>query len=234
MRQLSETRLADEGQLTEAGCGYTFFWIGRPADQPRTAGVGIAIKNSVLPKLESLPKGINERLMMLRIRLKGNQHLTFISVYAPTLTNDELIKEQFYEELDKVIRDTPANDKLLVVGDFNACVGSNAPNWKGVLGLHGVGKENSNGGLLLSKCAQHQLAITGTLFRQKEKYKTTWQHPRSKHWYLLDHILVRQCDIQDVHSTRVMRGAECWTDHRLARSKLSMRIPASKRSYISY
>ena len=29
---LSETRLADEGQLTEAGCGYTFFWIGRPAD----------------------------------------------------------------------------------------------------------------------------------------------------------------------------------------------------------
>jgi len=142
--------------------------------------------------------------MMLRIRLKGNQHLTFISVYAPTLTNDELIKEQFYEELDKVIRDTPANDKLLVVGDFNARVRSNASNWKGVLGLHGAGKENSNGVLLLSKCAQHQLAITGTLFRQKDKYKTTWQHPRSKHWHQLDHILARQCDIQDVHSIRVM------------------------------
>ena len=27
---LSETCLADEGQLTEADCGYTFFWIGRP------------------------------------------------------------------------------------------------------------------------------------------------------------------------------------------------------------
>ena len=50
---LSETRLADEGQLTEAGCGYTIFWIGKSADQPRTAGVGISIKNSVLPKLES-------------------------------------------------------------------------------------------------------------------------------------------------------------------------------------
>ena len=71
---LSETRLADDGQLTEAGCGYTFFWIGRPEDQPRTAGLGIAIKNSVLPMLESLPKGINERLMTLRIKLKGNQH----------------------------------------------------------------------------------------------------------------------------------------------------------------
>ena len=75
-----------------------------------------------------------------------------------------------------------------------------------------------------------QLAITGTLFRQKDKYKTTWKHPRSKHWHKLDHVLVRQGDIQDVHSTRVMRGAECWTDHRLVRSKLSLRIQAQKRA----
>ena len=57
---LSETRLADEGQVAESGCSYTFFWIGKPVDQPRTAGVGFAIRSSVLTKLESLPKGIND------------------------------------------------------------------------------------------------------------------------------------------------------------------------------
>ena len=98
---LSETRLADEGQVAESGCGYTFFWIGKPADQPRTAGVGFAIRSSVLTKLESLPKGINERLMTLRIKLKGNQYLTLVSVYAPTQTNDDSIKEQFSEDLDR-------------------------------------------------------------------------------------------------------------------------------------
>ena len=221
---LSETRFADEGQLTETGSGYTFFWIGRPADQPRMAGVGFAIRNSMLPKLESLPKGVNDRLMTIRIKLRGNRYLTLVSVYAPTLTNDDLTKELFYENLEKTINETPAEDKLIVLGDFNARVGKDAASWKGVLGLHGVGKENSNGILLLSKCAQHQLSITGTMFRQADKYKTTWQHPRSKHWHLIDHVLVRQRDIKDVHSTRVMRGAECWTDHRLVRTKLALHI----------
>ena len=42
------------------------------------------------------------------------------------------------------------------------------------------------------------------------------------------HILVRQCDI--LAFTRVMIGSKFWTDHRLGRSKLSMRIQASKRT----
>ena len=226
---LSETRFADEGQLTEAGSGYTFFWIGRPTDQTRLSGVGFVIRDSMLSKLESLPKGINDRLMTLRIKLRDNRYLTLVSVYAPTLTNDDISKELFYESLDKVISETPGGDKLVILGDFNARVGKDNVSWKGVLGPHGVGKENSNGIRLLSKCAQHQLNITGTMFRQADKYKTTWQHPRSKHWHQIDHILVRQRDMQDVHSTRVMRGAECWTDHRLIRSKLAIHIQPQKR-----
>lgn len=49
----SETCFADEKlwKLTEAGCGYTFLWIGRPANEPRTEALGtvsLAISNSVL------------------------------------------------------------------------------------------------------------------------------------------------------------------------------------------
>jgi len=55
-------------------------------------------------------------------------------------------------------------------------------------------------------------------------------HPRSKHWHLLDYVLVKVVDLQDVQITRVMRGAECWTDHRLVRTSLHIRIhpPARK------
>ena len=46
-------------------------------------------------------------------------------------------------------------------------------------------------------------------------------HPRSKHWHMIDYVITRRRDIKDVHITRAMRGADCWTDHLLLRSKLS-------------
>jgi len=49
-------------------------------------------------------------------------------------------------------------------------------------------------------------------------------HPRSKHWHLLDYVMVRRSDRKDVLLTRVMRGAECWTDHRMVRSTVRLQI----------
>ena len=221
---LSETRLFEEGSLTEPASGYTFFWKGRTQNEDRIHGVGLAIKTSLLKQLPDLPVGINERLMKIRLPLSKDRHATIISAYAPTLTSTEETIEQFYSDLSAVLHSVPANDKLILLGDFNARVGQDHARWEGVLGKHGVGKMNNNGLLLLSKCAEFELTITNTNFRQANKYKTTWMHPRSKQWHLIDYIIVRQRDIQDVLITRAMRGAECWTDHRLVRATLQMRI----------
>ena len=82
---LSETRLPDEGSLTERDQGYTFFWKGLPSGSPRIHGVGFAIRNSLLHLLPETPVGINERLMSLRIPLAKGRYLTILSVYAPTV-----------------------------------------------------------------------------------------------------------------------------------------------------
>ncbi|KAI0233313.1 hypothetical protein LSAT2_016415, partial [Lamellibrachia satsuma] len=85
-----------------------------------------------------------------------------------------------------------------------------------VIGRHGVGNINDNGVLLLSKCAEHELLITNTTFRMKYKFKTSWVHPRSKHWHLIDYVITRQRDRADVVISKAMRGSTaCWTDHRL-------------------
>ena len=67
---LSETRFADVSQLEEVGAGYTIFWIGKTADEPQQSGVGFAIKSSIVRNLSSLPRGISERIMTLRVSLE--------------------------------------------------------------------------------------------------------------------------------------------------------------------
>ena len=84
--------------------------------------------------------------------------------------------------------------------------------------------KNDNGLRLLSFCAENQLFITNTGFQLPTKWKVTWMHPRSRRWYLLDYVIVRKRDLQDVMITRVMRSAECWTDHRLVRSTMKLMI----------
>jgi hypothetical protein len=54
-------------------------------------------------------------------------------------------------------------------------------------------------------------------------------HPRSKHWHLIDYIIIRKTDRQDVRITKAMCGAECWTDHRLVISKMTFNIRAKRR-----
>ena len=83
---LSETRLAEEGLLKEVGAGYTFFWSGHKKEEGHEAGVGFAIKYNLVSKLSGLPKGINDRLMTLRLPLSGRRHATIVSAYAPTMT----------------------------------------------------------------------------------------------------------------------------------------------------
>ena len=211
---LSETRLPGEGQLSEQSAGYTFFWIGRGQDERREAGVGFAIKSNMVNKLSAPPKGINDRLMTVRLPLPRKRHATLISAYAPTLTNPDDVKAKFYEDLKDTISAVPRSDKLILLGDFNARVGRDHLSWDGVLGKNGVGNCNSNGLLLLETCAAHDLLITNSVFRLPKRNKTSWMHPRSKHWHLLDYVIIRQRDRRDVRVTKTMCGAECWTDHR--------------------
>ena len=157
---------AGRQERAEKSSGYSFFWSGCVPDDKRKAGVGYAIKTSLVGKLACPPKGVNDHLMTMRLPLHhGKKFATIISAYAPTMTNKDEMKDKFYEDFEYVISTVPTVDKLIILGDFNAKVGQDSTFWKGVLGKHGTGKCNSNGLLLLWTCAMHNLLITNYIFQ---------------------------------------------------------------------
>ena len=186
--------------------------------------MGFAIKKDIVTKLTEMPRPVSDRIMTMRLPLSNDNFATIISVYPPTMTNPDDNKEAFYNQLANVLSGIPHTDKLLLIGDVNARIGRENYKWPLVMGKHGIGKCNSNGELLLALCSEFELIVTNTMFKQKDERKTTWMHPHSKHWHMIDFIITRCRYKMDINSTRVMRGANCCTDHQMLRSKVAFRI----------
>ena len=62
---------------------------------------------------------------MISVHFQGKPfNITVIQVYAPTSNAEEAEVEQFYEDLQDLIKQTPQKDALFIIGDWNEKVGS--------------------------------------------------------------------------------------------------------------
>ena len=66
--------------------------------------------------------------MTLRLPLSGKRHAKLL------MTNLDEVKDKFYDDLDSVMSATPRTDKLILLGDFNARVGTDHESLEGVTG----------------------------------------------------------------------------------------------------
>ncbi|BHF69641.1 hypothetical protein SprV_0301268700 [Sparganum proliferum] len=99
-------------------------------------------------RLPCLPQDINDRLMRLCLPPRGSNFATTISSPLPMSSSGEE-KIKLYKDLRTLLASVPKADKLIVLGDFDARVGTGHAAWRGVLGPHGLGGFSDNGLLLL-------------------------------------------------------------------------------------
>nr|VZI00137.1 unnamed protein product [Spirometra erinaceieuropaei] len=199
---LSETRFAEQGQLEEE----------RHRGTPALSAAGHRRSPNEHP-----PASL------------GGRFVSIISAYAPPMTSSDTARDKFYEELHAVLATLSKADKLIVLHDFSARVGTDHAAWRAVLGPHDLDGSKVNGLFLLRTCAEHRLILTNSFFRLPMREKTTWLHPRSRQWHLLDYVLVRRRDQRDVLVTKTISGAEGWTVHRPVISKKWLRLQHRER-----
>ena len=84
------------------------------------------------------------------------------------------VKLKKLEDLQDLLELTPKKDVLLIIGDWNAKVGSQeAP---GVTGNFGLGVQNEEGQRLIEFCQENTLVIAITLFQQHRGDSTHGHH----------------------------------------------------------
>ena len=117
---------------------------------------------------------------MISVNFQGKSfNITVIQVYAPTSNTEEAEVEQFYEGLKDLLELTPQKDVLIIIGDWNAKVGSQET--PGVTGKFGLGIRNEAGQRLIEFCQENALVIANTLFQQHKRRLYTWTSPDGQH-----------------------------------------------------
>ena len=94
-------------------------------------------------------------------------NIRVIQVYAPITNAEEAEAEWFYEDLQDLLELTPKTDILLIIGDWNAKVGSQEI--PGVTGKFVLGIQNEAGQRLTEFCQENALVIANTLFQQHKR-----------------------------------------------------------------
>lgn len=219
---LSEVRWLNDGS-TRTSNGNTFIYSGNK--EKRINGVGLVLSPTANKALLHYAV-VSDRIISARFNSKF-RNISVIQCYAPTEPDDDATKDNFYSQLEAVLHSIPGGDIKILLGDFNAKVGSDNKNLQTVMGSQGLGQiRNDNGERLVDLCARHRLFIGGTKFIHKNIHKYTWESPDGVTRNQIDHIMISKLFLGCLLDVRTRRGADIDSDHQLLIGTFKLRPAA--------
>lgn len=211
---LCEMRRLDE--KIEEREGYILFQKGIIAGQ---RGVGFMIKKSLKENIVELI-GISDRLAVLNIKLPGYKKIwTITQVYAPTEKATKQDIEDFYNDLSDITMKYN-NNNIIIMGDFNAQVGTRETGEEHVLGKYSYGERSANGYRLLDFLIHNNLTLLNSIYKKKPRNKWTWLSPNGNNKNEIDFIITNK--VKHFNDTHVIQNLNFNTDHRMVRSCLNV------------
>ena len=111
-------------------------------------------------------KRVSDRLMAMKLEVKGSI-LNIVNVYAPQVNNNMEEKNDFWEDLDGLIKSTSKEERIVFGADFNGYVGQGNIGDEEVMGRYGAGTRNKEGLMVVDFGKRMDLAIVNTYFKKK-------------------------------------------------------------------
>ena len=152
----------------------------------------------------------------MKVRLISRS-VSIISVYAPTESDEDTEAERFYDKLQDLVINANKKDMLIILGDFNARVGSSETR---LHGRYNPDKRNEHGTRLVDFCHRNSLFLINTFFPHKKIHRCTWYHPGTREGHVLDYILISQKCRAQICDTRVYKKTVQTSDHNLLTSTI--------------
>ncbi|XP_039283900.1 uncharacterized protein LOC120351281 [Nilaparvata lugens] len=166
------------------------------------------VEKSMLVYLEDV-QYVSDRAIIISFKFK-TKRLKILQVYAPQVgcTDDE--KERFEEELESNLHNVG-----VVMGDFNAHVGSSRAGYEEVIGCFSYGTRNEEGEKLLDLCQRNGMRVANTWYKKRESHMITRYSWDGRNKSVVDYFLVDREWGRNLTNVKVIPSVSMDGDHRL-------------------
>ncbi|GKC74470.1 cleavage/polyadenylation specificity factor, 25kDa subunit, partial [Tanacetum coccineum] len=139
-----------KGSSNIEGNGYKLWYSGSSTARN---GVGVILKACLKDKVVHVI-WCSDRIITLTLVIDG-ETVNVISAYAPQVGLSEVEKMTFWDSLDKVVREFPTDQRVILRGDLNGHIGAATEGYAGVHGGFGYGVRNEEGRAILDFAIAH-------------------------------------------------------------------------------
>ncbi|KAL1446308.1 hypothetical protein WDU94_012325 [Cyamophila willieti] len=176
-------------------------------------GVGIIVSKEIDKCITNFVP-VFERVMLIQISARP-VNVNVIQIYAPTADKEDSEADELYSRITQIYEKLPKQDVNLVMGDFNAKLGSEQKTE--LIGSHGLGERNDRGDMLERFMEQYSLVALNTQFKQHPRRLYTWKSPKDKPEKVIrnqiDFILINKRFRNSCTNMRTYPGADMKSDH---------------------
>ena len=128
-------------------------------------------------------------------------------IHSPTAARDDNEIDEFYEQVNTAVRYCKSHEVNVIMGDWNAKVGSGRDG--DVVGPFGLGDRNDRGNQFVEWCSNRDQIILNTWFQHHPRRLWTWKSPGDRVRNQIDYITVNKRYRNAVTQCRTYPGADC-------------------------
>ena len=163
-----------------------------------------------------------DRLMVLRL-VYGDCPINIVSAYAPQTGLPEEVKEEFWVDMERVIKGLAMEERVIVGADLNGHIGTSSEGVERIHGGFGFGRANAEGQRVLDFAVSFDLAIANTFFRKREEHYITYKSGENK--AQIDFMMYRRSNLMEIKNCKVIPGDHVAPQHRLVVMDVIIRNP---------
>ncbi|GJX85613.1 retrovirus-related pol polyprotein LINE-1 [Tanacetum coccineum] len=174
-----------KGSRAREGNGYKLWYSGSSSARN---GVGVLVAVRLKDDIVRVTRR-SDRIMAISVVIDG-EVVNVISAYAPQVGLSDVEKKRLWNELDELVRECSADERLIIGGNLNGHIEATTDEYEGV---HG--------------------GFANSFFKKSEAHLITIQS--GGHYTQIDYLLVRKGDLRACRDYRAFPIETCSSQHRL-------------------